>query len=146
MERRHGAEVRGSSKVPSSNQPSGRFGRMFRELLPALHTETVLKALAHTMLVDGPEEDNSVVDNDGQENFDIPAGYTYLGQFIDHDLTLDMASSLERANDPDALVDFRTPRFDLDSVYGRGPGDQPYMYKKDSVKLLEGLGGDLPRS
>src|SRR4029450_4249074 len=58
----------------------------------------------------------------------IPALHTYLGQFIDHDLTFDPASSLQRQNDPDALINFRTPRFDLDSVYGRGPADQPYMY------------------
>jgi len=24
---------------------------------------------------------------------------------------------------------FRTPRFDLDSLYGRGPDDQPYLYQ-----------------
>ena len=38
------------------------------------------------------------------------------------------ASSLMQQNDPDALVDFRTPRLDLDSLYGRGPAEQPYMY------------------
>ena len=65
---------------------------------------------------------------DGEEGV-IPSGYTYLGQFIDHDLTFDPASSLQRQNDPEALVNFRTPRFDLDSVYGRGPDDQPYMYE-----------------
>jgi hypothetical protein len=64
------------------------------------------------------------------ENPNIPAGYTYLGQFIDHDITFDPASSLQQFNDPDALEDFRTPRLDLDCVYGRGPGDQPYMYQK----------------
>jgi hypothetical protein len=65
----------------------------------------------------------------GDENPIIPAGYTYFGQFIDHDLTFDPNSSLQKQNDPDAIEDFRTPRFDLDSVYGRGPDDQPYMYK-----------------
>jgi hypothetical protein len=63
------------------------------------------------------------------ENPTIPAGYTYLGQFIDHDLTFDPNSSLQKANDPDALDDFRTPRLDLDSLYGRGPDDQPYLYQ-----------------
>jgi len=60
-------------------------------------------------------------DGPDPEESGIPSAYTYLGQFIDHDLTFDPASSLQRQNDPDALVDFRTPRFDLDSVYGRGP-------------------------
>jgi hypothetical protein len=64
------------------------------------------------------------------ENPTIAAGYTYLGQFIDHDITFDPASSLQQFNDPDALEDFRTPRLDLDCLYGRGPADQPYLYEK----------------
>jgi hypothetical protein len=35
-------------------------------------------------------------------------------------------------------VDFRTPRFDLDNLYGRGPDDQPYMYENDGLYLLPG--------
>lgn len=66
------------------------------------------------------------------ENSKVAAGYTYLGQFIDHDITFDPASSLQRQNDPDALEDFRTPRLDLDCLYGRGPADQPYLYEKQS--------------
>lgn len=70
-----------------------------------------------------PEDENPV----------IPAGYTYFGQFIDHDLTFDPNSSLQKLNDPDATEDFRTPRFDLDSLYGRGPDDQPYLYKDSAA-------------
>jgi hypothetical protein len=90
------------------------------------------------------------------ENPKISAGYTYLGQFIDHDITFDPASSLDRFNDPDALQDFRTPRLDLDSVYGTGPDDQPFLYKEDGVHFLLGddkdfnkkrnLRPDLPRN
>ncbi len=69
-------------------------------------------------------------DGKDDEESGIPALYTYLGQFIDHDLTFDPASSLQKANDPDALLDFRTPAFDLDNVYGRGPDDQPYIYQQ----------------
>src|SRR5207244_5569277 len=68
----------------------------------------------------------------------IPAGYTYLGQFVGHDLTFDPASSLQRADDPEGLVDYRTPRFDLDCVYGRGPDDQPYLYRQDGIRMLLG--------
>jgi len=75
---------------------------------------------------------------DDEENFGIPAGYTYLGQFIDHDITFDPASSLQSLNDPDALVDFRTPALDLDNLYGRGPDDQPYMYETDGVHFAFG--------
>jgi hypothetical protein len=42
---------------------------------------------------------------------------------------------LQKENDPDALVDFRTPRLDLDSLYGRGPDDQPYMYNGKKFRL-----------
>ncbi len=57
----------------------------------------------------------------GGDNPAIPSGFTYLGQFVDHDITFDPTSSLERFNDPEGLRNFRTPRFDLDSLYGRGP-------------------------
>ena len=33
----------------------------------------------------------------------IPAGFTYLGQFVDHDITFDPVSSLQRLQDPDGL-------------------------------------------
>jgi len=88
------------------------------------------------------------------DNPDLPAGYTYLAQFVTHDITFDSASSLERRNDPDALRSYRTPRFDLDSLYGSGPADSPYLYdEEDSVKLLVGANTgddlepeDLPRN
>ena len=76
--------------------------------------------------------------SDDEENTGISAGYTYFGQFIDHDLTFDPASSLQRQDDPDGLVDYRTPRFDLDNVYGRGPDDQPYLYRQDGIRLRLG--------
>jgi hypothetical protein len=86
------------------------------------------------------------------DNPEIPSGYTYLGQFIDHDITFDPVSSLQRQNDPDGLNDFRTPRFDLDSVYGSGPNNDPFLYDQQAsgVKLLLGQNehgdGDLPRN
>ena len=85
-------------------------------------------------------------DGELDDNEAIPAGYTYFGQFVDHDITFDPVSSLQRINDPDALENFRTPRFDLDSVYGSGPGDEPFQYDRDSidgVKLLVGKGRDV---
>jgi len=67
-------------------------------------------------------------------NSRIPAGFTYLGQFVDHDLTFDPTSKLDRRHDPRALVNFRTPRLDLDSLYGSGPTAQPFLYDwKDSA-------------
>lgn len=76
------------------------------------------------------------------ENAQIPAGFTYLGQFVDHDITHDASSNLERVRDPEARVNFRTPRFDLDSLYGRGPVDSPFLYRRGTSELLTGLAKD----
>ncbi len=132
----HGA-IRGLDRTPRSAQFEGRFGRFFRSLEPAAFAPASLESLAEAMSADlefEPDPDAA----DAEENQGISAGHTYLGQFIDHDLTFDPVSSLDRLNDPDALVDFRTPRFDLDCVYGRGPDDQPYLYRADGVRMLLG--------
>ena len=146
----HGGGVRGDNSSPLSSTFEGRFGRMFRSLPRAEWPKDALLKLGLAMTAD-PERDKdnpklpvaSAEDpgkriQDDEENAGIPAGYTYLGQFIDHDITFDPASSLMQQNDPDALVDFRTPRLDLDSLYGRGPADQPYMYTPDGRKFRLG--------
>jgi len=157
--RPHGVGVRGANLSRSSVLFSGPFGRIFRALPPAdfgvddAATLKALQALADKMTsVADPEEPKDGADD---EESGIPSAYTYFGQFIDHDLTFDPASSLQKQNDPDALVDYRTPRFDLDNVYGRGPDDQPYLYE-DGRSFIVGapLTGaaanpkarDLPRS
>ena len=84
---------------------------MFR-LPPFVPTDERIAEIAALMAENGRGDANL-------DNPDIPAGYTYLGQFIDHDITFDPVSSLDRQNDPDALTNFRSPRFDLDCVYGR---------------------------
>ena len=130
--RRHSTELRGLMGVPSSPLFEGRFGRMFRGLPVFAHDEAHLLALGNAMISEAEEEVTPEGEVDEEETTKpIPAGYTYLGQFIDHDLTFDPVSMLDRQNDPDALTNFRTPRFDLDSVYGRGPSDQPYLYDQE---------------
>ena len=59
----------------------------------------------------------------------VPLGFVFLGQFIDHDITLDVTSSLDAVNDPDATQNFRTPALDLDCVYGSGPEASPFLYE-----------------
>ncbi|HEU4330836.1 MAG TPA: peroxidase family protein, partial [Lapillicoccus sp.] len=58
----------------------------------------------------------------------IDAGQTYAGQFIDHDITLDVSSSLDINTDANTIHNMRTPVLDLDSVYGRGPALDPFLY------------------
>jgi hypothetical protein len=153
----HGG-VRGADFDRRSSQSEGKFGRIFRSLPAATWSEEALRELAgkgqeknrmsaepekddNNLPKAPPEEGNASRLHDDEENEGIDAGYTYLGQFIDHDITFDPASSLQQRNDVDALVDFRTPALDLDSVYGSGPDDQPYMYEADGRKFL--LGRDL---
>ena len=134
----HGERPRGADFPPGSALFEGRFGRMFRTLPAAEFAEADLKKLAAKMVARAEAGETSENKDDDEENQGISAGYTYLGQFIDHDLTFDPASSLQKQNDPEALEDFRTPRFDLDSVYGRGPNDQPYLYADDGRHMLLG--------
>jgi len=133
----------------------GRFGRMFRSLRPARFGATDEENIANLEKLGTAMSADFDAPKDGkdEEESGIPALYTYLGQFIDHDITFDPASSLQKQNDPDALLDFRTPAFDLDNVYGRGPDDQPYMYDGGNSFLLGDpiQGGDpnardLPRN
>jgi len=141
----HGGGIRGADNDIRSTLHEGRFGRMFGKLPPALHGIDALIKLGWEMTANperegdwptaAPEDDTKTIQDD-EENSGIPAGYTYFGQFIDHDITFDPASLQQQINDPDALVDFRTPRLDLDSVYGRGPADQPYMYLGDNLFRL----------
>jgi hypothetical protein len=85
----------------------------------------------------------------------IPAGYTYLGQFVDHDLTFDKTTVMLGANvTPAQLVQARSPSLDLDSLYGAGPQDpgSQKFYEADGLHLKMGKttgptknGFDLPR-
>lgn len=58
----------------------------------------------------------------------IPAGFTYVGQFVDHDVTFDVSSSLDVATDANTISNMRTPALDLDSLYSRGPALDPFLY------------------
>ena len=70
----------------------------------------------------------------------IPAGYTYVGQFVDHDLTFDRSTVALGKNIPIAkLIQDRSPSLDLDSLYGAGPGDpESVKFSSDGVHLKMG--------
>jgi hypothetical protein len=135
----HGRTVRGLEAEAKRPEFEGRFGRMFARgevtygSTPQEQLDN-LQRLAAGMVAtfDAPKDGP-----DGEES-GIPALYTYLGQFVDHDLTFDPDGSFQKEKDPYATEDFRSPAFDLDSVYGRGPGDQPYLYDSDGKSFLLG--------
>lgn len=108
-----------------------RLGPMGELTDPALNQE-----LAKAMTAPDNPPDSSA---NGAEP--IPAGFTYLGQFVDHDLTLDAtAIALGQDVTVDELVDGRSPALDLDSVYGRGPNhpQDRRFYAADGIKLKTG--------
>lgn len=73
---------------------------------------------------------------DDEENYGIPAGYTYVGQFVDHDLTFKADDAFAIKGDSGA--NHRSARFDLDSLYGAGPEFQPFLYRSDGRSLARG--------
>ena len=120
----------------------GRFGRLFPDAEAFTPPDEELIALGKRM-VDDPSAP-------GGDSRTTPAGFTFLGQFIAHDITFDTTSALDRENDPNAIRDFRTPGLDLDCVYGSGHEASPYLYDKDDKdKMLIGTEKnphDVPRN
>jgi hypothetical protein len=123
----HGYSTADANPVRSNLVKPGRFGLLFPELASvpwttgdAARDMEVCKELGAAM--HAPNRRPGV----------IPAGFTYFGQFVDHDITFDPTSMGENAVDVGDLVNFRTPALDLDSLYGSGPRDQPFMYLRDA--------------
>lgn len=79
------------------------------------------------------------------------AGTTFMGQFMDHDMTFDLTSRLGEPTEPQDSPNARTPALDLDSVYGGGPRRSPELYERTGGSRIKfkvesgGLFEDLPR-
>jgi hypothetical protein len=152
------------------------FGRMFPNLPPfADATDTVRAALLQVgtpggildagddlaagpkaLIVDPTVNGNPTSSNPYGTNPDNPtmtAGSTFVGQFVDHDITFDQTSQLGVPQNPLTSPNTRTPALDLDSVFGGGPGLRPDLYVQNrdgsvGPKLKIGTGGvheDVPR-
>jgi hypothetical protein len=120
-----------------------RFSRIGPQGAP-LSTQLATE-LATTMTTGATDQDSG-----------IPAGYTYLGQFVDHDLTMDNTVAVLGSDlTVDELIQGRSPSLDLDSLYRRGPAEDPQFYTDGlhlkmghttAVNDLPDLDGfDLPR-
>jgi Animal haem peroxidase len=120
----------------------GRFGRLFPDLDPEPSDERSLLALG---AAGGPLEAVSELPGEA-DNPRIAAGWAFFGQFVAHDITHDRAP-LQRHEDTATLRNYRSPRLDLECVYGAGPVGQPYLYDlDDGDKLLVPSGDDVPRN
>lgn len=106
-----------------------------------------------TMMAD----QGSTADPQTNSNSTIPSVYTYLGQFIDHDITArtDRDSAFNDISDPNTIVpknpdkvvqklrNGRRPQLDLDSVFGEGPSfnskysaEADHLFNNTSLKMF----------
>jgi hypothetical protein len=108
-----------------------RFSRMFADLPPFRPDADALVALGKAM-EDAPNF---------KDHPELPAGFTYFGQFLDHDITFDKTDGLPAGMlAPEEIIQGRSPSLDLDNVYGRGPGlETKNLYESDMVRLRVGL-------
>ncbi len=122
-----------------------KYGRMFPNLPGLDIDEGFLLALGRS---------GSTMDAARHENRDnprIPAAWAFFGQFIAHDITADRSLLLHHAR-LNELRNFRTPRLDLECVYGAGSTGDPHLYDlNDLDKFLLGINDvgkedDLPRN
>ncbi|WMJ09386.1 heme peroxidase family protein [Nitrosomonas sp. sh817] len=154
---RHGSYKLGGDNPPKSTYyEQGKFGRMFPSLPPfATDNKQIKDALKELGkkggIMDAMESMdvmanpnlardlivNPALNTNNPNNPNLSAGMTFLGQFLDHDITFDPTSSLERQSDPESIQNFRTPLFELDSMYGSGPGASPHLY--DQSPAGEGI-------
>ena len=137
----HGHADLGEPTPRSVFYDQGRFGRLF-PTLPTFAADTPLlrDALSELGAKGGPMDAGDDLSDpvtlitdpaksvNNPDNPALTAGFTFLGQFLDHDMTFDPTSSLARQQDPESIRNFRIPALDLDSVYGGGPGASPHLY------------------
>jgi Animal haem peroxidase/TAT (twin-arginine translocation) pathway signal sequence len=129
------------------------FGRMFPDLPPfadpddavraalveagapggILDAKDHLEAGGKALIVDPTVNGNPIAGNldtygTNPDNTTMTAGSTFVGQFVDHDITFDQTSKLGVPQNPVTSRNTRTPALDLDSVFGGGPGVRPDLY------------------
>lgn len=131
-------------KAPA--RPDDTFVRMFPGLPPFAPATDEMRNKARQLgqkggvLDAGDSHENpifsitqpQVFSPNNHDNPAMTAGMTFLGQFLDHDLTLDPRSPINQATDPSLTKNFRTAALDLDSLYGNGPQNSPQLYDLSS--------------
>src|SRR5215207_1033856 len=153
-------ESRSDVPTPLVHHGQGTFGQLFPRL-PAFASDSsgvrnnLLELGKQGGIMDAgdvpPPGDPLAVNANNPNNPILTAGMTFLGQFLDHDITFDPTSSLLSQVKPTTIPNFRTPAFDLDSVYGSGRRASPHLYDQtspDGIKLLidEEAPKDIPRN
>jgi Animal haem peroxidase len=126
---------------PYRSSPPDRYCRLFRRNLREVSEETIelLGHLAFSMLLE----------DDAQSRIPIarwkkqppPAGYTYFGQFIDHDLTEDDTAMRDVGErEPWETVNYRGPWLNLSGIYdpSHDRGRWKALYEPDGLRFRLG--------
>ena len=130
----------GGSGCPSASRTAGKgavlsalgFGRMFPK--SSIDPKSQEFKELHDALIDLGQKLNTKP-NPPAPDSDIPAGYTYLGQYVAHEITYDKQDDIPYS-EPHPK-NSRSPTIDLDSLYGDGP-DQETFYEPDRASLKMG--------
>jgi hypothetical protein len=139
-----------------------RFGRIFANLPAFAEPSNALRdALVELTAAGGLLDANDALDQgpvllitepelsaNNPNNTTHTAGTTFMGQFLDHDITRDAGSRLGRPTSLRRSTNLVSPRFDLDTVYGGGPEESPELFTLDPIRFNVESGGqfeDLPR-
>jgi hypothetical protein len=119
-----------AAEPPEDQKRAFRFCRLFPDLAKFQPDDAGLIALGQAL------EDPFMP---GAGDSVIPGGFTYLGQFVDHDITFDRTEGIPDGSlDPAEILQGRSPALELDSVYGRGPTKSPELYEPDGRRLKIG--------
>ncbi len=113
--------------TPHLTSGQNRYCRLFPPAgeRPDLSTEDGLEVIRSLFqLAKGMKDDGTTL-QPGGSRFAISAGYTYFGQFLDHDLTHDRSSASDAWSlEPEEILNEQSCRLDLSHLYGRGPWDR----------------------
>ncbi len=160
-----GGQPAATSAPPAPTQAVGpaQFSRIFQGAQPFDEVDDELTAMLAELGAPGglldakdPLEEGPIrlitepeLSANNANNPNHTAGTTFMGQFLDHDITRDAGSTLGQPQSLNRSTNLRSARFDLDSVYGGNPADTPQLYRSDDNILFRvesgGLFEDLPR-
>ena len=114
--------------LPAAAKSGPPFCRLFPSLPPFRPDDESLIALGKAM------EDHG---NPNLATSPIPSGFTYLGQFICHDITSNRSRNRALDSEPNPAPAFSSA-LNLDQLYGRGPQDDAELYEEDGIRLRIG--------
>src|ERR1700720_286152 len=120
----------GSASSPKHDPRHWPFGYLFKDL-QSNNDDYLLPATAETVMNLRKLGDVTSMGDNLQEvrGIPVPTAYTFLGQFIDHDITRERTTENEDLTNPNLMpigsdevekriFNFRSPNLELDSVYG----------------------------